>query len=465
MLSIANAGAAAAQDPDPPTPPPVQRDLPALSSFSVVPFDFGPPGARSLGMGGTFVALADDATAAEANPAGLTQLSRPEVSIHGRHAETEIETVDLNAVTSLDQLNRNRTFPTRLVPGTTLANAFATGTRVRFDPEVDDATFASYVHPSDTYTFSVFYQRSTNFSGADGFRAFDDSVMDLYITRQQLDLRVDNVGVSAAFEAGEALSVGFSVRYSMLDARAFQDIRIDYGADLELAMLPAGSSLEQVEALGILDQRIQSQEFDDSDSDITFNVGLLWKPHRRISFGLVYKSGGSFVIGGTNFDFGCLDPSPPPGTRGCEPREQNRVEQRFQVPDFLGLGLAWRVTDRLKLALDLSAIEYSVLDVSPAPNPDLSPEVLRDFEAIDDEVEVHLGIEQIFLVGRRQVPFMVRAGVYTDPDHDGIVNIDSEETVYTFGLGTVIGESFQIDLAGRTGERSEAGILSMVYRF
>ncbi len=47
-------------------------------------FSFSNPGARSLGFGGAFVALADDATAAFANPAGLTQLVEPEVSIEGR---------------------------------------------------------------------------------------------------------------------------------------------------------------------------------------------------------------------------------------------------------------------------------------------------------------------------------------------------------------------------------------------
>ena len=53
---------------------------------AVVPlqFSFSDPGARSMGFGGAFVALADDATAAFSNPAGLTQLLRPEISIEGR---------------------------------------------------------------------------------------------------------------------------------------------------------------------------------------------------------------------------------------------------------------------------------------------------------------------------------------------------------------------------------------------
>lgn len=37
-------------------------------------------GARALGMGGAFIAIADDATAASWNPAGLIQLDFPEIS-------------------------------------------------------------------------------------------------------------------------------------------------------------------------------------------------------------------------------------------------------------------------------------------------------------------------------------------------------------------------------------------------
>ena len=48
-------------------------------------FSFSNPGARSMGFGGAFVALADDATAAFANPAGLVQITRPEVSLEGRY--------------------------------------------------------------------------------------------------------------------------------------------------------------------------------------------------------------------------------------------------------------------------------------------------------------------------------------------------------------------------------------------
>src|SRR5215470_1211986 len=57
---------------------------------SVIPFNFANPGARSLGMGGAFLGLADDATAAYTNPAGLTQLLEPEISVEGRHTSYSV---------------------------------------------------------------------------------------------------------------------------------------------------------------------------------------------------------------------------------------------------------------------------------------------------------------------------------------------------------------------------------------
>jgi hypothetical protein len=45
---------------------------------------FTNPGARSIGLGGAFAAIADDATAAFANPAGLVQIVRPEISAEVR---------------------------------------------------------------------------------------------------------------------------------------------------------------------------------------------------------------------------------------------------------------------------------------------------------------------------------------------------------------------------------------------
>ncbi len=49
-------------------------------AFTGINFNFTNPGARARGIGGAFVAIADDSTASLANPAGLAYLPR-EVSV------------------------------------------------------------------------------------------------------------------------------------------------------------------------------------------------------------------------------------------------------------------------------------------------------------------------------------------------------------------------------------------------
>lgn len=56
----------------------------AQDSTRIIGTVFTNPGARSIGLGGAFAAIADDATAAFANPAGLVQILRPEISIELR---------------------------------------------------------------------------------------------------------------------------------------------------------------------------------------------------------------------------------------------------------------------------------------------------------------------------------------------------------------------------------------------
>jgi long-subunit fatty acid transport protein len=48
-----------------------------------IPSSFNPvgSGARAMGMGGSFISIADDATAASWNPAGLIQLRKPEIAV------------------------------------------------------------------------------------------------------------------------------------------------------------------------------------------------------------------------------------------------------------------------------------------------------------------------------------------------------------------------------------------------
>src|SRR5215510_12224823 len=65
-------------------PLPFGISLPPSLNFATSPAPVG-SGARAQGKGLAFIAVADDATAASHNPAGLVQLQQPEVSVVGSY--------------------------------------------------------------------------------------------------------------------------------------------------------------------------------------------------------------------------------------------------------------------------------------------------------------------------------------------------------------------------------------------
>ncbi len=360
------------------------------------------------------------------------------------------------------------------------------------EDSASEISFASFVKPFDGYTFSIYFQRTADFQSSSEFQAYDDAFLDIYRTRQRVGVSLESFGVSAAFKAGEFVSVGFSLRHSRLELASFQEVRVDNLNDFEFQfddpdlLLQSGATLEELQALPIIDFSTDRLSFADSDEDITFNVGILLnpKPNAKWSAGLVYKKGGNYEVSGTLESIDCqstsglvdIDPLEP-GIQGlfCNPETLTGADavvtsmplgvQTVTIPDFLGIGIAWRITDRLKLALDANAITYSDLDLGLLDDPATPLLIRARLEPIDDEIELHFGVEYTSFLGENQVPLIFRGGVFTDPDHDGFRQIDSDETVFTLGLGVVLRQNIQIDAAGQFGGAADSGVLSLVYRF
>src|SRR5262249_46363694 len=137
---------------------------------SLPQYNLNPPGARSLGMGATFIAIADDATAAEANPAGLTILSKPEISFHMR----------------------------RSVSSNTETNFFSTiSSQKSFDDSSTYPSFASFVYPLQYGAVSAYYHRAVDFRSHSEFESgFGNE------TFESLELQQEDVGLAAAFRLG-----------------------------------------------------------------------------------------------------------------------------------------------------------------------------------------------------------------------------------------------------------------------
>jgi long-subunit fatty acid transport protein len=121
------------------------------------------PGARSLGLGGAFVAVADDATAAYANPSGLVQLSRPEISLELRGWSDSREGTQTN---------------------------------------VSGVGFASFVMPIKRWSIAIFGQTIASLEFANDLWRTDNEVIPLST------LAILNVGVSAAVRVSDSVSLG-----------------------------------------------------------------------------------------------------------------------------------------------------------------------------------------------------------------------------------------------------------------
>jgi long-subunit fatty acid transport protein len=124
------------------------------------------PGARSLALGGAFVALADDATAAFANPSGLMQLVRSEISV-----ELRTWADDRDGLAS----------------------------------DLSGIGFASFVLPRDRWSLAVYGQTLTSLEASGGSSWTGGSFIPLS------SLTIANLGVSGAFRISDTLSLGLGV--------------------------------------------------------------------------------------------------------------------------------------------------------------------------------------------------------------------------------------------------------------
>ena len=166
-------------------------------------FDFINPGARSLALAGAFIGLADDATAATTNPAGLQRLARPEVSVEGR---------GWKFVTDFVQGGRLTGNVTN-IPIDTVAGPVFGETSER----IGGMSFLSFVFPRGRWSFAGYRQEASRLRGSattDGaFFTDTNSLGQLQDFREYpsilaRELDVINYGGSFAYRAGKVLLGG-----------------------------------------------------------------------------------------------------------------------------------------------------------------------------------------------------------------------------------------------------------------
>ena len=384
-----------------------------LATAAELEFNFSNPGARSLAMGGAFVGRADDASAAYANPAGLVELTEPEVSV-------EI---------------RNWTYTAKLgLPSVVDEGGFVPAGEG--DLKTDGILFASYVYPRDRWTVATY--------------RFALAGYDLR-NPQGGTLKTDVVtyGVAGAFRFDNGLSLGVVL--------VRNELSVEMGAPS-----PFESLRSRVD-----------------DSTIVGNVGLLWRPNDRWSFGAVYREGPEFS----------LTSSP----ALAELLADQGVFFNFKVPDVAGIGFGWRPTSRLVLNADLVRVSYSQTQEATGLGGIENLLLDRSFGrfTFEDADEVHFGMEYSFW-NAKGAP-AIRFGTWWDPAHKvrflGGDDLDDTEFLpgvseasiaraleerfdggedrlhVSAGFGVVIGRRFQLDAAVDVSDQTESVSVSTLVRF
>lgn len=402
-----------------------------------IPFSFSSPGARSLGMAGAFIGLADDATAAYTNPAGLTQLVQTEISLEARHTAYSTPYIDSGLVTT---------------------NPFNTsGLRIgEADSSDNNLSYLSVVIPVDRWAFALYRHElsrfNTKFTTLTGVDVDDFRIFPFQSTA---DLKIFSLGASAAFKASDRASFGFGLA------------RYDFQFDTVTARIDNIDPNDIKPASG----QVQSG----GDNGYGFNLGARFKLSDAWSLGATYRRAPRFEYRAANFLFTDIE-----GNTLPEPVLAVALDDvRFDIPDTYGIGLSWRPTDAFVVNFDLNRVLYSQLTDGLDSIFQLQDAANRLY--LEDGTEVHLGAEYTF--ANMSAPFSLRAGVWHDPRHSvGFRGTPSSsdpaqivfatlfaggrgsENHYSVGGGWAF-KSFQLDFAADLSDGLDTYSLSGVYRF
>jgi long-subunit fatty acid transport protein len=415
---------------------------------AAVQFNFTSPGARSLALGGAFIGLADDATAAFTNPAGLTTLSKPEISAEGRGFK-------YNHLFT----NAGRLGGTATGRGVDTINGIA-------DAESEDSvgsfSFASFVYPKGRFAVAAYRHELANFKASiltnGAFLSPSDSR--LFPIEASMDLKLTNYGLSTAYRFGEGFSLGAGISAYQFKLASTTD-------RFNLSGLGTGEGGFYGPPLRGANNVVNSQTQQGDETAVGFNVGLSWKTSEKVRFGAVYRKGPDFDFEVKNVS----GPAAPPAGRVFATKTAH-----FHVPDAYGAGLSIRATESLTVAMDYQRVQYSRItkDFTVIFPFEANP---ADFTA-DDSNEFHAGLEYV-LTGMSS-PIAIRFGAWNDPGHRvrfaGPLTEDTDQYVAAFregddevhvsgGLGIVVGSNFQLDGGVDVSKRVKTFSFSGVLRF
>jgi long-subunit fatty acid transport protein len=353
-------------------------------------------GARAMGMGGAFIGVADDATAASWNPGGLIQLETPEVSIVGAYNYRREDTT-YNAFPEASGPNSVSTFELSYFSG---AYPFFALNRnmivsLNFQHLYDFNKKVSYKYSiNDPSPPALLLDISLDYEQGGAFKAISPAFA------VQLTPQV-SLGATLNFWENGLFENKFHSSYQSYGTGTFAGIGINITTGISESYTMEGLSLNPVDLFNW--------------ENANFNLGLMWNINSKFTLGAVFKSPFEARL---KHDYSFSSEIRFPTAPGSNVR--NSIHQTEEVvlemPMSYGLGVGIRLSDKFSLDLDLYRTHWDDYTLRDGSGNEMNPITgkAKDQSRCNPTTQVRFGGEYL-IIGQSMI-FPVRSGVFYDPE-------------------------------------------------
>lgn len=373
-------------------------------------------GARATGMGGAFIAIADDATAASWNPGGLMQLETPEFSMVGScdisrddyDSERHPEVASMNEITRYDLNYLSIAYPFQIA--------------------------------SKNMVVSLNYQK-------------------IYDLHKDMDFRVINTGRLPGFpqykirdkvrfrQRGslKALSPAYAIqitpRFSVGAAFNIWTDRLFWNNDWTTKTRESFSGIG-VTGTTYINKRLRKESYSHFKG-FNMNFGFLWDINPTITIGAVFKTP---FEAGLHYRY--------QETQKIYQRALGRIitssvrfseHRELEMPMSYGVGMAVRLSDILTVAFDVYRTNWSRFFMEDKNHRKTSPitGAPKKHSHVHDTTQIRLGGEYLLMLEKTIIP--LRAGLFYDPQPSQ--KHPDDFFGFSLGSGIMMGKHVLLDWA------------------
>jgi len=380
-----------------------------------IPCSFDPvgSGARAMGMGGAFIAVADDATAASWNSGGLIHLKFPEISL--------------------------------VLSGIDRREDISFGT----DPDAGGSHSISEEninYLSATYPFSLFrrnmvvslsYQHLYDFNRDWSFSLNRPELSSQDNWEYQQSGKLSALGLSYCIQVIPKLAAGFTLNL-------WDDDLADNHWEQDYSLKRTGNPGYDL---------FQKETY--SFKGINANIGILWRINYKLTLGAVLK---------TPFKADIEHNLQQNGVYHLENQDDitesplNKVwNEALEMPMSYGIGISYKFTDKFILSGDIYRTEWDDFVLRDEKGNEKSPVtgLPMNQSDISPTHQVRIGAEYLVMSDKGKYIFPIRAGIFYDPAPAE----KNPDDFYGFSIGAGINKAkaFSLDIAYQYRFGNDAG--------